>query len=99
MPTEQPTSAPDTTPQPNDRDTAANVLHGSLDMPAGGGSLGGASAADPLGGSARTPSGNAPNAPIDTGVDGDNDAAAAAEARVQASQADPVEPQSVFPMT
>ena len=93
MPTEQPTSAPDMAPQPNDRETAAKVLHDdSLDTPAGGGGLGGASAADPLGGSARTPSGTAPNAPIDVGIDGDSDAAAAAEARVQASQADPVEP-------
>ena len=92
MPTDQPSNAPDATPKPNDHETAANVLQDeSLDMPAGGGGLGGASAADSLGGSGRTPSGTSPNAPIDTGVSADGEAAAA-EARVQASQTDAAEP-------
>lgn len=96
MPTEQPSSAPDDTPRPNDADTAAKVLHDdALDTTPGGGGLGGASAADPLGGSARTPSGTAPNAPIDVPAPhSGSDAEAEAEARVAASGTDVSEPQS-----
>ena len=93
MPTNQPTSAPDTAPTPNDQETAAKVIHDdALDTPPGGGGLGGVSAADALGGSARTPLGTSPNAPIDTSVSAGTDEQAEAESRVEASQADPAEP-------
>ena len=94
MSTDQPSSAPDAV-EPRDRDTAARVLNDdALDARPGGGGLGGASAADPLGGSARAPGGPSPNSPIDASGVGSagEDARAEAEARVQASQADPAEP-------
>lgn len=80
----EPNNAQDVPEAPREEGSAAAILSGAqMDGAPGGGGLGGASAADVLSGSGRTPAGTAPNAPIDTGVDaGDRDADA--EARVQA---------------
>lgn len=96
MPTQQPSSAPDDAPRPHDADTPARVLSDPAgDAIPGGGGLGGAAAADPLGGSGRTPTGTAPNAPIDVPVPhSGSDAAGEAEARVRASVTDVSETQS-----
>ena len=95
MSTDQPSNAPEDL-VPRDGDTAARVLHDdSLDRRPGGGGLGGASAADPLGGSARVAGSASPNSPIDAVVPADgsgDDARAEAEARVLASRADAPEP-------
>lgn len=62
------------------------MLHDEqMDDTPGGGGLGGMAAADPLGGSERTPRGTSPNAPVDAGVDA-ADAGAGAEARVAETQ-------------
>lgn len=95
MPTQQPSSAPDDAPRPNDADTPATVLSDPSTDIAPGGGLGGATAADELGGAGRTPTGNAPNAPIDVPVPhSGSDGAAEAEARVRASGTNVSEPQS-----
>ena len=91
MSTDQPSSAPQAdAPKLRDDATAAAVLHDdALDQPAGGGGLGGPSAA-----SAPGPAGAAtPNSPIDARVPhGGGDAKAEGEARVQAAAAPPAEP-------
>jgi hypothetical protein len=76
MPTEQPSSAPDTI-APHDDDTAAGVLRDTADdVQPGGGGLGPRSA-----NTGGTPHGSAPNAPIDTGLPGERpDAEARREA-------------------
>ena len=77
MQTEQPSSAPDAI-APHDEDTAASVLRDTGDdaLPGGGG-LGSSSA-----NTGSTPHGTAPNAPIDTGLPGEQPAA---EARHEAT--------------
>lgn len=84
MATSEPNNAQDVPETPREEGSAAAILSDpQMDSAPGGGGLGGASAADVLSGSGRTPAGTAPNAPIDTGVDaGDRDADA--ESRVQA---------------
>lgn len=97
MPTNQPSSAPDDLPvDARDPATPGAVLNDDrLDKAPGGGGLGGQGAADPLEGSARTPRGTAPNAPIDVPTpDTGTDASplAGAEARVRATESDTPEP-------
>ncbi|WP_298090237.1 hypothetical protein [uncultured Sphingomonas sp.] len=83
MATNEPNNAQDVPETPREEGSAAAILSDAQMDSAPGGGLGGASAADVLSGSGRTPGGTAPNAPIDTGVDaGDRDADA--EARVRA---------------
>ncbi len=77
MPTEQPSNAPDQL-APRDPDTAAGVLTDeALDTQPGGGGLGPRS-----GNTGAAPHGTAPNAPIDTGLSGEEPDA---EARRQAT--------------
>lgn len=90
MPTGQSSNAPEDL-TPKDGDTAAAVLSDErLDTPAGGGGLGGQSAAegDPQ---RNRPSGNAERAlPLDTGVDGsDAPNRAQDEAKLQADTPEP----------
>ncbi len=67
MPTEQPSNAPDDL-TPREPDTAAGVLNDeTLDTQPGGGGLGPQSA-----NTGGTPHGTAPNAPIDTGLSGED---------------------------
>lgn len=64
MPTNQPSNADPIGPDAKDDATPAAVL--TDDTP--GGRLGGAAAADPLGGSDGAPRGTGPNPPVDPGV-------------------------------
>lgn len=92
MPTNQPSSAPqDDAPRPTDDLTAAAVLHDeALDQPAGGGGLGGASAATAEVGTAGAAT---RNSPIDAPTPHDGgDAKAEAEARLLSTSSDPREP-------
>ena len=90
MPTNQPSSAPqNTAPEPTDDLTAAAVLHDEqLDEPAGGGGLGGASAAAGIGRAGAA----TPNSPIDvpTPHDGGH-GKAESEARLLSTSGSPVE--------
>lgn len=91
MPTNQPSSAPqDDAPVPTDDLTAVSVLHDeSLDQPAGGGGLGGASAAARTG----TTGAASPNSPIDAALPHDGgDGQVESEARRQATSNAPSEP-------
>ena len=86
MPTNQPNTASEVPADAHEDATAAAVLHDEqMDHVPGGGGLGGPAAANPLGGSDRTPVGASPDAPIDTGVSG-GDAAATPEAKVLATE-------------
>ena len=81
MPTEQPSNAPDQV-EPNDDLSAARVLSDdALDTTPGGGGLGGASAADPLGGSARGGGGQAPDTPFETATGSGGDPVREAQRR------------------
>ena len=91
MPTNQPSSAPqDAAPQPADDLTAAAVLHDdALDQPAGGGGLGGASAAASLGQAGAA----TPNSPSEAPTPHDGgDAKVESEARLTSASSAPVEP-------
>ncbi len=77
MPTEEPNNAPDR-PTPRDPDTAAGILNDeALDTQPGGGGMGPRSAS-----TGAVPHGTAPNAPIDTGLAGEEPAG---EARTRAT--------------
>ncbi len=98
MPTNQPSSAPDALPaDARDDATAAAVLHDErMDDTPGGGALGGAAAADRLGGSGRAPEGSSPNAPV-TPPDSDvtlPDGTATREAQLRSLEDGPAEAHS-----
>lgn len=91
MPTNQPSSAPQAdAPQPMEELTAAAVLHdGQLDQPAGGGGLGGASAAA----GAERAGAATPNSPIEAETPHDGgEGKAEDEVKVLSASTAPVEP-------